>query len=318
MASPSRGLLRGVEARDSRLQGLRGERKEIDTGSGTIRVPDNRVEHISRGTFVNYYDDLGFSATPQHAEAIREEEEQHKLGIKQYEDVIATNRANRDSVSTALGTNREAYNNIKIPSVRDFQSKTWNTMVRDPEAYEFTTVRIVDKNNKILYSYVMPKETAKANFKRNSEAQVWAGFVDGGERFYNVSSPNGERLDQLNTKASNLQNSVRTQVYNAVADAKETKNAINSVVKQRDSLATIIAGQELQYGEYDTAVTKDTLFKEAAEKERKDMWDLAISTYKKIFSNHTITSKFEQEKIANATATESNASPGGSSEPNAS
>lgn len=65
------------------LQGdLRAKRASIDTGTGERRVSDTgRAKHIGRGTFVNWQDDLGISATEGEAKDIREKDAKFKEGI---------------------------------------------------------------------------------------------------------------------------------------------------------------------------------------------------------------------------------------------
>lgn len=73
---------------------LRTKRASIDTGTGEKRVSDTgRAKHTSRGTFVNWQDDLGISTTEGAAKGIREEKQKFQADIAGRYKIINDNDA---------------------------------------------------------------------------------------------------------------------------------------------------------------------------------------------------------------------------------
>jgi len=137
------GMLRG--------SGLRAQRSSVDTGTGSKRVgagTGQRAEHLSRGQFVNYYEDLGFSATPEGAKQIRADEAKFQSNIKESQSDINAAQKEVDAANARLDA--EA---AKLPGFDDALATGWKEAQGG-----FVTIFVGTPGN-IEGKYKLPKES---------------------------------------------------------------------------------------------------------------------------------------------------------------
>lgn len=163
-------------------QDLRGKRDSVDTGSGEKRTGNTeRAKHLGRGSFVNFYDDLGISTTQGHAEEIRAQEAQFQAGVKAEKDAIAKAKGQLGTSQADLDKAKKALDASKIPGYKDALSKAWKQT-----SSSFVPVRVVDPSGKNVEAvYRLPKESISLLEKELDGFEQ--KFVDDGKH-YNISS----------------------------------------------------------------------------------------------------------------------------------
>lgn len=175
---------------------LREARGTIDTGSGVKRMgTEQRQEHLGRGTFINFYKDLGISTTPQGAKLIREDEKKHKDYLGSLSGNIATNQEYYDLNKKARDSNQELYNTTNtdyntlrgtyddyieqsLTSTGDYKSPDWDGWRRAEEARGYGTgdykrVTLLNKGGNSSHGTWILAGTAADSLKTNDN--YWVG-----------------------------------------------------------------------------------------------------------------------------------------------
>ena len=102
---------------------LRGRRDTIDTGSGEKRVNTRMPIRTGRGSFVNYYEDLGISTSPELAENIRKEEEEFQEKIKINKALAEKQRQTNASSASTLASTQSQLNKAKTEASFDYWAR---------------------------------------------------------------------------------------------------------------------------------------------------------------------------------------------------
>lgn len=72
---------------------LRGARTSSEMTGQDTRLAGNRMEHVSRGSYINYYDDLGVSTTEDAAIGIRKSEKEYNTRVSEAQGRIDAENA---------------------------------------------------------------------------------------------------------------------------------------------------------------------------------------------------------------------------------
>ena len=142
---PNQGMLRS--------EGVRADRNSIDTGTGERRLAQGRDKHIGRGAFMNFYEDLGISATAQGAKQIRKDEAGFQGAVKKQQGVLDTERGKYNEamgrVNAAQGDVDQGYKDL--PEFKSALSDSWSQ-----HSSSLLNVKVVDKENRVMGSYLLP------------------------------------------------------------------------------------------------------------------------------------------------------------------
>lgn len=277
-------LLRGTQG-DQRTK-----RQSVDTGTGEKRLGGGRDSHLSRGSFVNFYDDLGISSTAEGAEKIRGDEakfqgqlasERAKLRKAQSQASSAQAQLNkaRGQVDTSFKQTQAQLNAAKaqIPGFDTAIKKAWSSTQKG-----FVPVRIVDPSGKkVEATYMLPKEAISQIAKSTDGFEQ--KFVDDGKN-YNISSRHasgkiaGQELhDALRGASQDVYGAFVKQASPSVAkqlgySVAQLNAATQSSQSQFDKAYGTIGKQQSQLDSAKSQIAASQGLLSGTEKAREDMW----------------------------------------------
>jgi len=255
----------------------RAARTTIDTGTGEKRLTATSAPHTSRGQFVNYYKDLGFSATAEGAKAVRADEAKFQSDMKSQKAKVASAQTEWDKANAELQMAKG-----KIPdSVSQALGSAYNKY-----ASGFVNVNVVDPSGtKIEQTYRLPKEVANNLAATKGLATAW---VDNGKNF-NVSTRvegGAIRGKEIHEEMANAVVGVKNNFYEANRDsiAKQLGIANKSVSQAESNLAA----RQAEIGQANTML-------QGTQAQRDKMWsDLRgdyqnkLSTMAEVFNNFKV------------------------------
>lgn len=265
-------------AREGMLRntGARAARGSVDTGQGVARTAgsEQREAHIGRGTFVNWYDDLGISATRPAADQIRTEEAAFKGKVAEQESRIAAARSQLDSAKGELASGyRELEGqSANLPDLGDATNESWNTYKST-----LTPVRVIGRGDSIEATYYLPRETAD---NLMGQRGIFASYVDGGA-YMNVMAKdyrNQELHDPLREAAASLEAQYRTKAQEQIAgqlgDAQGQFNeSMNNAYGQLGEAGARVQG-------YENEINSATGMLEGVKQQHQAQWDEIHGKYK--------------------------------------
>lgn len=156
-----------------RNTGVRAARESVDTGQGVKRVGDTgRAEHMGRGTFINWYDDLGISTTRPRADQMREQEKQWQSSYEERSGKVQEVRGKVDSAYGELEGKQKEVNKAmaSIPSLDSAVNKAWGSFKST-----LTPVRVVGKGDVVEGTYMVPREVADKFVGQRGIFASWEG-----------------------------------------------------------------------------------------------------------------------------------------------
>ncbi len=195
-----------------RNTGLRAARGEMDTGTGIRRDAGNpmRQQHVGRGTFVNWYEDLGISTTEPAAVQIRKEEADFASKIAEREGKINEARNRVSAAQSQIDARRKEIEGVEIPELEGAVETSWNQFKST-----LTPVRVIGRGDQIEAVYYLPRETADNLINKRG---IFATYV--GDNVLNVMAKdyrNQELHDPLREAAISLENQYRAQAQEQIA-----------------------------------------------------------------------------------------------------
>lgn len=200
---------------DSALRnaGLRAQRESIDTGQGTQRTAGNiqREQHIGRGTFLNWYDDLGISTTRPAADQIRKEESEYKARVSEQENKLSDVRGKLSGAYSELASQESQISGTKLPQLNAAVEKAWGGFKST-----LTPVRVMGPNDTIEATYYLPRDAANELVGKRG---LFATWVDD-NKYLNVMVKdyrNQELHDPLRSGAATLESEYRSKAQESIA-----------------------------------------------------------------------------------------------------
>lgn len=252
---------------------LRNARQSVDTGTGEKRMDAQRMEHIGRGDFMNFYDDLGFSASQEGAERIREDEKGFQSGMKESRGLISDAQKQVDKDNAALAEAAASvpdFNSALNDGWKDATSDWHQIIVGSPDGIE-GTYKLPAQTVPDLMG--MGFEVVKISDHRWGVSPVIDGKVVG------------------NTLHSTLNNTYNGLYNGYVKDA--TPLIQKNLAASNEQLAGYRTNIEASQGEVDAA----TSVLQGQQTSRDKMWSDARGDYqKKLDTMDAIFNKFEVEK----------------------
>lgn len=235
---PNEGMLSG--------EALRTKRDEVDTGTGIQRLDQGRTEHLSRGDFVNFYDDLGISTTQWQADEMRAQEAAFQGAKADQEGVLSSAQGKYESAEGDIA-DQQALLDKAYKDMPEFQTALDDSWGEHKNT--LTNFSVVDKNNNVLGSYYLPDKVGE-NFM--GQPGVWGNKVDG--TFY-VGTKGGEAYEALMTSLDTGALEYRTQYMSQAgpAIAKQLGIGLSSLGDASSKLQAARTDVELYGGQVDTA-----------------------------------------------------------------
>lgn len=129
------------------LDDKRMDRLSYDTGSGEKRIHQNVPLREGRGQFVNYYEDLGLSTTPESATAIRDEEATFQSQLKEEKGNIATATSALKDAQSKLSQAKSSLMNYD-----QAMDHAWNSF-KSQTPYTTVTVKGIGQEPDRTYSF---------------------------------------------------------------------------------------------------------------------------------------------------------------------
>lgn len=262
----------------------RAQRASIDTGTGEKRLAGERAGHTSRGQFMDYYKDLGFSTTAQGAKDVRADEAKFQGQIKKGKAQV--NEA-QSAYDKAMG--EVALAKGKIPT---------NVGKALESAYGkysggLTTINVVDPSGtKIEQSYRLPKEVATKLANEKGLASAWVG--DKGNVF-NISTrtTDGKIVGQeLHTAMNDAVSGVKSKFY---------EQATPALLEQMGMAKKSIADAEAQLAQRGGEISAAKTMLAGQQQQRDQMWSdirgdyvKKLDTMEQIFGNFKVEGKKEK------------------------
>jgi len=251
-------LLRGSQ------EDLRMQRATTGTGS---RIGDtNRAEHTGRGTYINFYEDIGLSTTEAGAKSIREGEAafQGEVSAKQKE-ISAANK----ELTASKQRVEEAKKNS--PSFKSAMDKAWTTAQKG-----FVPVRVVDASgNKVEATYMLPKSV----IPELQKIPVHSNWVDDGKAF-NISV---KTRDGGHIVGQEIHDSIRNATQGVYSSFQEST---------APQVAKLIAESDKQFAKaysdlagYESQISSAKGMLEGSKSQRDKMWADARADYQKKMDN---------------------------------
>lgn len=229
---------------------LRQARTTTGQEGQDTRIVGGRDKHTNRGSFVNYYDDLKVSTTPEQARLLREEELAFHNQMGEIKGKIDSSRSSLDQqrASAQAQIDAAAGKIPDVPGYKDALDSAWQSTKKT-----FVPIRVVS-NGKIEGTYMLPKEAAENLAKEKGIKTSWAngGFnvdvrVQGGRiRGAELHKALG---DATNSVYNQFVTSVTPKLTSSIKDAKSQvskaqgvlKNAQNQLNEQYTSASSEIA-----------------------------------------------------------------------------
>ena len=175
-------------ANDTRGGVLRGDaRARTGVEGQDIRTSMGREDHLSRGSFVNYYDDLGISTTASGAKEIRANEAKFNQTIAEQQGKIGGAREQLEGAYTA-GQSQISAAWGNLPGYKEAISESWNKAQKD-----LTPIHVVHGTGDDFVTegtYYLPKEALDDLQKQEGIAYRWD---DKGNFYVDVKTSKGGR-----------------------------------------------------------------------------------------------------------------------------
>lgn len=303
---------------DPREGVLRGARQSSNVApSEDKNMRGDRAEHVGRGTYINYYDDLQFSTTEQKATKVRGEEKAFQEQVAAQQSSIDSSRSNvESSYASAKSKIQEGYSTIgtassqlqqqastaksqlssAVPSLSSAISSAWAETKKT-----FIPVRVVNGNT-VEATYMLPASTAENLAAQEGVASGWV--EDNGYKFYNVDvrTKEGGRIigAELHKAFSDASNSlydtwydeavpqIKSQLakaYGEVATATSSlNNQISTAQSEIDSATSSLNSSytelEGQYANSMFQISEAQGQLDSAKAKRQAMWDALRSDYR--------------------------------------
>lgn len=277
------GMLRG-SANDKRV-----ERETVDTGTGTKRLAGNRAEHMSRGNFVNFYDDLGISATSDRADVVRQDEATFQGKVAEQKGILQGAQSEWNSansqVQSAQGEVDQANKELdkaasEIPGYQEAYDKAFSAY----KSQNLANVAIVNPNNQIEAYYAVPAATV---YGYAETGQFYINPASDGVTYISTAGKGGEHYGNdlhvgFGTAALQVENEFSKQAAPQIA--AELSKANSSVQSQQNELSSAYRTVEEQQGQLDVAQSKIDSSRsvlQSTEASRAKQWADIHATYEK-------------------------------------
>lgn len=256
----NKGMLRGT--------GLRAKREKVDTGGGEKRMGFGREDHVSRGTFMNFYEDLGISTDPYSAETIRADEAQFQQDVKERQGVLSKAQSDYNTsmqnIAKAKSQVEQGYSSI--PELNDAVNKSWNE-----HKQSLSKIRLVDRQDNIQGVYYLPQSVANELSKSDG---IWSAEHDG---YLNVVSKGDN--SELQSILQNGQTSYESKYK--MSASKQIASQIGVAYDQLGESSAAVAKAEADAKAYGSQVSsaKDEL--QTTIDMRQAEWDDLHERYRK-------------------------------------
>lgn len=220
---------------DIRSSPLRQARESVDTGRGVLRTAGNpmREKYIGKGSFLNWQEDLGISATEQGAQQARKEETDFQAKISEKRERVQGARGQLQGAWDQLGTNEaelnKAANSWRPPDASGAVDSSWNqfrsTLVPIEVAYvsygtttsgEGAEVADTSKQNLISSTYYFPQNLAHELL--NTKGIRGDQLDNGGMRIKTDSKGYQKLSSELSEQSKILESSYRAKATQSIAD----------------------------------------------------------------------------------------------------
>jgi len=278
-------------ANEVRTGALRGARVKTGVEGQDTRLANDRSKHISKGSFVNYYDDLGISSTAAGAKDIRQKESDYSTSIKDQQGKIDT--ANKE-VQTQYAAGKSQINKAwdALPGYKEGVSTAWNANKKS-----LTPINVVRQDGKGGYTtegtYYLPKSVAEKLAETKGVATSWGPK---GEFYIDAKTSEGGRYigEELHTELGQGQKDYYNTWYTQSAPviAGQIKKAEGQIGSAESALESSYATGKGQIGAAQTTIDS-AIYKHDSdwEKVRSD-YQARKDTMAKIFTE----TKFEEAK----------------------
>lgn len=278
---------------------MRDQRTMLRGGSGPRAARANR--RSGRGKFVNFYEDLGISTTPEKAQAIREEEARFQSVASEQRGKIADAQGKLGAAQGQLKEFKGETPDVKS-AVDDAYSKVQKSWVpvkvAEPRLYQGTGN--LDSGYKdairrktgadergVISTYRLPQEQVDALNESSSISSQWE---DGSLVVYDRVRIPGDSSPEdiyypgtMNNAIKDLTSNVETKLRDALTDE------VGSALTTRSEN---ISEQEGMLGEYQGQISGAQAELSAAEQRREDQWaairgdqEQRLENMRKIFEN---------------------------------
>lgn len=269
---------------------LRGARATTGQEGQDTRISGARPAHVSRGSFINYYDDLGISTTPTGAGQIRKEEADFQSKVATQQGIINQKRAEVNS-AYAAGQQKiaDASSKIpKLPGLSEALSTSWNKTKSS-----FTPITVVSgKDNKTEGTYRLPKEVAT---KLAAEKGLYTNWGPDGT-FYVSANVKGGRVvgAELHEALGKAQKDVYSQWYDSALPTiskqlglsqSQVAAAKGQIASASSQLSGSYSAASSQLAEAEGVLAGLKSNREAQWKELRDNYQKRKDTIASIFSN---------------------------------
>ena len=248
-------------ANDTRNGVLRGDaRARTGVEGQDTRTSMGREEHLSRGSFVNYYDDLGISTTASGAKEIRSNEAKFNQTIAEQQGKVSgvkgqlegAYKSGQEQISAAWD---------QLPGYKEAISESWNKTQKS-----LTPVHVVHGTGDDFVTegtYYLPKEALEDLQKQEGVAYRWDdkgnfyvdtrtskggrtigqelhdAFRQGQEDYYNAwygqSAPAiAKQINEGRTALGEASNQLETSYATQSGEIGAAQSIIDSAVGQRN------------------------------------------------------------------------------------
>ena len=245
------------------------------TNTGMLRgrsVRENDLRNNRRDNLTQFYDDIGFSTTPEAYAGYMEEEAsfQSKVAdqqksIKSAQDEYNSYKSDYDGQLASLTKAQRS-----MPSLNSAVNDSYNTYKES-----LTKIQVVGPGDKVESTYYLPKETAEGMVGQQGIFTSWDNKRDS-DRIMNIMVK-GYKNDSLHTSlrdaSSQLESQYKAEASPAIAEElKKANSTYAEAASQLSQNATIL-------GDYSSKITaaKNTLNSTVAEREAA--WQALADTY---------------------------------------
>lgn len=272
---------------------LRQARTTTGQEGQDTRVTGGRTAHMNRGNFVNYYDDLKISTTPEKARVLREEETAFNTQVGEIKAKIGKSKSLLEQQKAAGQAKIDAAAG-KIPDVPGYKEaldQAWQSTKKT-----FVPIRVVS-NGKIEGTYMLPKEAAENLAKEKGITTSWA---NGG---FNVDvRVQGGRIRgaELHKALGDATNSVYNKFVTSVTP--KLTESIKSAKGQVSQAQGVLQGAQKQLNEQYTSASSEIAAAQgsldAKTAARNMQWETIRDNYEK--KKATIAQIFANMKVEGA------------------
>jgi len=236
---------------DIRNSGLRSQRETVDTGQGALRTANNpqREQHIGRGSFINYYEDLGISTTRPAADQIRKEEADWRSKVAEQESRVADARGKLTSAYGELGSRESQLAGTKLPQLNTAVDKAWGSFKST-----LTPIRVIGPNDTIEATYYLPKDAANTLVGQRGLFASW----ENDNTVLNVMAKNyrnAEVHEPLRSSSATLESEYRNKAQTQIAaELGIASGQLNSAANQLGAVKGELAGYDAQISQAEGAL----------------------------------------------------------------